>query len=118
MLSLVSHHLLCCEWDEWSVDHLVALQSRIDNQGPGLGPSPDLVKIDARDGKGLLMDYDVSLNMKTELSLVRSTPRTRRVRVLTELVFPDTDVLWATSGGSRILLEPRTVARWRPKIFT
>ena len=41
------------------------------HDGPGIGVSPEIIKIDTRNGKGLLMDYDVNLNMKAELTMVR-----------------------------------------------
>lgn len=61
------------EWGECSADHLAALSARSEHQAPGSSPSPDpdMIKIDARNGDGLLMDYDVSLNMKAELTMVR-----------------------------------------------
>lgn len=62
---------LVCERNERHVDHLVALSARLEHNDPGFGASPDLIKIDARSGEGLLMDYEVSLNMKAELMMVR-----------------------------------------------
>ena len=50
---------------------LAAMSVRFENEGPGMGVDPDLIKIDARDGRGLLMDYDINLNMKVELTMVR-----------------------------------------------
>jgi len=49
------------------LDAFVALSARSKYEAPGFSSSPDLIKIDPRNGKGLLMDYDVSLNMKAEL---------------------------------------------------
>ena len=53
---------------------LAAMSVRFENEGPGMGVDPDLIKIDARDGRGLLMDYDINLNMKVELAMVRQSP--------------------------------------------
>lgn len=54
-----------------SANHIAALSARSEHEAPGFSASPDLIKIDPRNGQGLLMDYDVSLNMKAELTMVR-----------------------------------------------
>lgn len=66
---------LDCEQDERGADHLVAYSTKSKHESPGSSPSPDpdFIKIDARNGDGLLMDYDVSLNMKAELTMVRQS---------------------------------------------
>ena len=111
---------LCSERDRHNAHRLVALSARSEHQPPGMSPSPDpdLIKIDARNGAGLLMDYEVSLNMRVELAEVRrgSSDESATARVLTQSAFPADDVLWATKGRSGILHELGTGARGRPEV--
>ena len=67
--------------DERRPDLLAAYATKLEHDGPGFGASPDLIKIDARNGQGLLMDYDVNLNMKTELTMVGPSASARQERV-------------------------------------
>ena len=67
--------------DKHRPDLLGAYATKLEHDGPGFGASPDLIKIDARNGQGLLMDYDVNLNMKTELTMVGPSPSVRQENV-------------------------------------
>lgn len=76
---------LAREWGGRSADRFTAHGERSKYQAPGTcqAPDPDIIKIDARNGKGVLMDYDVNLNMGVELN---STVRWGDLQLLGECV--------------------------------
>ena len=59
-----------------SADRPAASATKLEHDGSGFGASLDLIKIDARNGRGLLMGYDMNLNTKTELTMVGSSAST------------------------------------------